>query len=169
MPTEIERKFLLLSEAWRGEVTQSTRMTQGYLSRGAQSSVRVRISGEQAQLNIKSSRDGIHRLEYEYTIPLTEAQEMLAAVALPPLIDKTRHLVRRGGHVWEIDEFHGDNAGLIVAEIELATADEGFERPAWVGREVSTDPRFYNSTLSERPLNRWPEPERAAALQPGSA
>lgn len=155
MATEIERKFLLASAAWRDEVVESRRIRQGYLSRGANAAIRIRISGEHAELNIKSTRDGIHRLEFEYPVPLADADELMTQVALRPLIDKTRHIVRRAGHVWEIDEFHGENAGLIVAEIELGSADEVFDKPVWLGREVSEDPRYYNSSLSERPYSTW--------------
>lgn len=155
MATEIERKFLLASAAWRDEVVESRRIRQGYLSRGANAAIRIRISGERAELNIKSTRDGIHRLEFEYPVPLADADELMTQVALRPLIDKTRHIVRRAGHVWEIDEFHGENAGLIVAEIELGSADEVFDKPVWLGREVSEDPRYYNSSLSERPYSTW--------------
>lgn len=155
MATEIERKFLLASNTWRGEVEESVRLVQGYLSRGQGSAIRVRIKGETAHLNIKHTVDGIHRLEFEYPIPMSDAREILEHVALRPLIDKTRHHVRRGGHLWEIDEFHGDNAGLIVAEIELDHPDEDFERPVWLGDEVSADVRYYNSSLSEHPYTRW--------------
>jgi adenylate cyclase len=155
MATEIERKFLLASDDWRREVTEHTDLVQGYLSRSPNSAIRVRIKGEQAHLNIKHTLDGIHRLEYEYPIPIEDAREMLERVALRPLIDKTRHHVRRGRHLWEIDEFHGDNAGLVVAEVELSAADEDFERPAWLGKEVSDDARYYNSNLSEHPYSRW--------------
>jgi adenylate cyclase len=155
MATEIERKFLLASDDWRREVTEHTDLVQGYLSRSANSAIRVRINGEQAHLNVKHTVDGIHRLEYEYPIPIEDAREMLERVALRPLIDKTRHHVRRGRHLWEIDEFHGDNAGLVVAEVELSAADEDFERPAWLGKEVSDDVRYYNSNLSEHPYSQW--------------
>jgi adenylate cyclase len=130
-------------------------LVQGYLSRGAESAIRVRIKGDTAHLNIKHTLDGIHRLEFEYPIPQVDARTLLDQVALRPLIDKTRHHVRRGAHLWEIDEFHGDNAGLIVAEIELSSVDESFERPAWLGPEVSDDTRYYNSNLSERPYSQW--------------
>lgn len=155
MAMEIERKFLPSSEAWRDEVSASHRLVQGYISRGERSAVRIRIKGDRAELNVKHSIDGVHRLEYEYPVPLADAQEMLDKVALRPLIDKTRHLVRRGEHLWEIDEFHGDNDGLVVAEIELADADETFERPDWLGDEVSADARYYNSNLSRHPYSKW--------------
>ena len=108
-----------------------------------------------AELNIKHTLDGIDRLEFEYPIPLDDAREMLEQVAMRPLIEKTRHLVEYAGHLWEIDEFFGDNAGLVVAEIELEDADEAFERPPWLGEEVSHDVRYYNSNLSKRPYRQW--------------
>lgn len=155
MGREIERKFLLRSDAWRDGVSHSARMVQGYLLRGDASAVRVRIKGDVAELNIKHTLDGINRLEYEYDIPVSDAREILENVALRPMIDKTRHYVSYGGHVWEIDEFHGDNAGLVVAEIELEDADEVFDRPDWLGEEVSADLRYYNSNLSKQPYNQW--------------
>jgi adenylate cyclase len=155
MASEIERKFLLRSDAWRDEVRDSVRLVQGYLARGPRSAVRVRIKGDTAELNVKHTLDGIERLEFEYSIPLDDAREMLDRVALRPLIDKTRHHVEYGGHLWEIDEFYGDNAGLVVAEIELESAGEAFDRPDWLGEEVSHDPRYYNSNLSELPYSRW--------------
>jgi adenylate cyclase len=155
MGREIERKFLLKSEAWRDEVRHSTRIVQGYLARGERSAVRVRIKGDVAELNIKHTLDGINRLEYEYEIPVSDAREILDRVALRPLIDKTRYHVVRGEHLWEIDEFHGENAGLIIAEIELEDAGEDFERPDWLGEEVSQDPRYYNSNLSRLPYRQW--------------
>jgi adenylate cyclase len=155
MGREIERKFLLQSEAWRDAITDSVQLIQGYLSRSDNTAIRVRISGETAELNIKHTLDGIHRLEYEYPIPLDDARELLERVALRPLIDKTRHHVMHAGHLWEIDEFHRENAGLIVAEVELTGVDEAFERPAWLGEEVSDDPRYYNSNLSRLPFSEW--------------
>ncbi|MGB5453145.1 MAG: CYTH domain-containing protein [Sedimenticolaceae bacterium] len=155
MGTEIERKFLLQSDAWRDEVRDSVRLVQGYLARGDRSAIRIRIKGDEAELNIKKTLDGINRLEYEYQIPVGDAREILDQVALKPLIDKTRHHVVRGNHLWEIDEFYGDNAGLVVAEIELGDADEDFDRPAWLGEEVSLDQRYYNSNLSELPYTKW--------------
>lgn len=155
MATEIERKFLLADESWRDQANRSQRLVQGYLSRGENGSVRVRIRGQHAELNIKSTRDGIHRLEYEYQIPLADAEEMLEKIALKPLIEKTRYWVENEGQQWEIDVFHADNAGLILAEIELDHADQPFERPTWLGTEVSTDPRYYNTYLCEHPFNSW--------------
>ena len=140
---------------WRNEVKESTRLVQGYLLRGDKSAVRVRIKDDVAELNIKHTQDGINRLEYEYEIPVADAREILDEVAQKPLIDKTRHHVVHDGHLWEIDEFYGENAGLIVAEIELARADEPFEKPAWLGQEVSLDQRYYNSNLSKLPYTQW--------------
>jgi adenylate cyclase len=155
MGKEIERKFLLRTDAWRDEVTDSVHLIQGYLARNEQSAIRVRIKGTRAELNIKQTLDGIDRLEYEYEIPLVDAREILEHVALRPLIEKTRHRVLRGDHVWEIDEFDGENRGLIMAEIELADADEAFEKPSWIGEEVSLDPRYYNSNLIVSPYQTW--------------
>lgn len=155
MATEIERKFLLANEGWRDSVEKSVAYRQGYLSGGEESSVRVRIEGEQARLNIKSATLGIHRHEYEYPIPLEEAQEILETLCRKPLVEKTRHFVHVGQHEWEIDEFGSDNAGLIVAEIELHSEDEAFEMPSWAGKEVSDDPRYYNVSLVSHPYKDW--------------
>jgi adenylate cyclase len=152
---EIERKFLVKSDGWRDAVERSLPMRQGYLAGGETSSVRVRISGEQAWLNIKGATLGVRRREYEYAIPVDEAREMLDHLCEGPLIEKVRHEVRVGAHLWEVDEFQGDNAGLIVAEIELSNEDEAFETPPWAGEEVSHDPRYYNVSLVKRPYNSW--------------
>lgn len=151
MGTEIERKFLLINDDWQGEVKRSMHMVQGYLGRGAERSVRVRTSGnDKAMLNIKSSTNGITRQEYEYEIPVTDAHEILDNIAIKPVIDKVRYYVERGPHTWEIDVFARENVGLIVAEIELTSEDEAFERPAWLGDEVSSDPRFYNMNIESQ-------------------
>lgn len=154
MAIEIERKFLLASDAWRAQVSRSIPMDQGYLG-GERASVRVRVAGDEAWLNIKARQRGSARLEFEYPIPVDEAQQMLDALALPGRIRKVRHHVTVGQHLWEIDEFACDNAGLVVAEIELAAADEGFERPEWLGLEVTDDIRYYNAALAEQPYSRW--------------
>lgn len=155
MATEIEHKFLLLNDQWRSQVERSERMTQGYLLAQARSSVRLRIAGEVAHLNIKSATVGTARSEYEYPVPVEDAREMLTNLAEGPLIDKTRHYVRHGNHLWEIDEFHGDNDGLIVAEVELSEVGEVFEKPVWVGEDVSDDVRYYNSMLSKNSYKNW--------------
>ena len=155
MATEIEHKFLLRDERWRPAIERSTPMRQGYLTSDARCSVRVRIAGGQGFLNIKSGTLGIQRSEYEYPIPQDEAEEILDALCEKPLLEKTRHFVRYGQHVWEIDEFAGDNAGLIVAEVELGCADEPFARPDWLGEDVSHDIRYYNSQLARHPYKTW--------------
>ena len=155
MGIEIERKFLTCNEAWRSQVVRSLAIRQGYLHRADNAAIRVRITGDTAHINIKQTDDGIHRLEYEYDIPLDDAGEMLDRLTIAPMIEKTRHEVRVGRHLWEIDEFHGDNEGLIVAEIELANAEETFERPAWIGEEVSQDRRYFNSNLILHPFKDW--------------
>jgi len=155
MPQEIEHKFLLKNDLWRAQVQRSARMTQGYLQSSPASSIRVRIMGEHAFLNIKSATLGIERQEYEYAVPLADAEELLATLCEKPLIDKTRHYVEHAGHVWEIDEFYGDNAGLMVAEIELNAVDEAFELPEWVGENVSHEPKYYNSCLVKNPYSQW--------------
>jgi adenylate cyclase len=159
---EIERKFLLASAAWRPAVERSVRMAQGYLNdAGAvesgrqRASVRVRIAGDAAFLNLKSRELGHTRQEFDYAIPVADAEALLPLCS-GGLIDKIRHYAGR----WEIDEFLGDNAGLFVAEIELAAADETFERPAWLGAEVTDTRRYYNLALSERPFARWTHEER---------
>lgn len=158
MASEIERKFLVLNSRWQEQSSQSRYLRQGYLTRieqGGNSSVRVRISDTEAWLNIKSSTLGISRLEYEYAIPLDEAKEMLDLLAQGPVLEKTRHLIPFEGHTWELDVFHGANEGLVVAEIELAHEDEAFAKPAWLGCEVSDDPRYYNVNLINHPWSEW--------------
>jgi adenylate cyclase len=168
MGIEIERKFLLANDDWRSSVTQSKHIAQGYLvgvralrEGSARASVRVRISGEQAWLNIKSVQLGIARAEYELPLPLADAKSMLASLC-DGLLEKTRHHVEVDGWLFEIDEFLGDNSGLIVAEIELPSQDAVFPRPAWLGREVSDLARYYNVNLIEHPFSQWNEAERDA-------
>lgn len=154
MPQEIERKFLLKNDKWRSLVRESRTLRQGYLCGNTRASVRVRIDGGQANLNIKSATLGVERLEFEYSIPSEQALVLLTELS-GEVIEKTRHEVRYGAHLWEIDEFAGENAGLIVAEIELEDADETFARPDWLGDEVSHDPRYYNTELARHPYSRW--------------
>ena len=158
MPLEIERKFLLCSDAWRARARSRVLMRQGYLSSGSRCSIRARIAGEQAWLNMKAKRSGMTRLEYEYSIPVSEANEILDELCDGPLVEKYRHEIAVGEHVWEIDEFLGDNAGLIVAEIELSAESESFERPEWLGDEVTSDERYYNFNLAKHPFKLWLEP-----------
>jgi adenylate cyclase len=154
MPHETERKFLLRSDEWRSNVTESRRIAQGYLSRDPERTVRVRITGENAFMTIKGKAEGISRTEIEFPIAMETAENLLP-LCFQPLIDKTRHLIPHGGHLWEIDEFHGANAGLIVAEIELEAEDTAFARPNWLGEEVSHDFRYANASLSGRPFQEW--------------
>ena len=166
MGIEIERKFLPASDSWRTGVEKSVRMAQGYLNdmdamrTGAQkASVRVRIAGEQAFLNLKSRELGHTRQEFDYPIPVADAEALLA-LCVGGRIEKTRHYLHHGGFLWEIDEFDGENAGLVVAEIELPSADTDFARPAWLGREVTDELRYYNLALADRPYARWRAEEK---------
>ena len=155
MAIEIERKFLVQNTHWHEHVYNKQLMRQGYLVSDANRSVRVRIADDNAYLNIKSGTLGVSRSEYEYAIPLADAREMLTTLCHKPLIEKTRYFVRHRDHVWEIDVFEGDNAGLVVAEVELADANEMLELPSWAGKEVSHDPRYYNSQLVDHPYKNW--------------
>lgn len=167
MGIEIERKFLLAGDGWRAAAVKSVRMAQGYINdmaalrEGRQNaSVRVRIAGEAAFLNLKSRELGSTRQEFDYPIPVADAEALLA-LCVGGRIDKVRHYVQHAGHTWEVDEFAGDNAGLVVAELELGSADEAFERPSWLGREVTEELRYYNLALAERPYSRWRAEEQA--------
>jgi len=155
MAKEIERKFLVTSEAWRRHIRKAVAYRQGYMANNEKVSVRVRISDDDARLNIKSATLGVYRLEYEYSLPLNDAQQMLDELCMRPLIEKTRYYVDDAGHTWEVDVFEGDNAGLVVAELELDDEDAPYTRPDWVGEEVSDDPRYYNVCLVEHPYKDW--------------
>jgi len=156
MAIEIEHKFLLTNDAWRVLASSSVIYKQGYLSSQATSSIRVRISAEKAWLNIKSATIGTQRQEYEYEIPLADANEILLSLCAKPIIEKTRYFVNNNGNIWEIDEFYGDNQGLIVAEIELPCVDTVFQKPHWIGEEVTHDKRYYNNNLATHPYSQWP-------------
>ena len=157
-PLEIERKFLLVGETWRDQVVgEPKRLSQGYLCADAGKSVRVRIAGDFATLTVKGSRNGISRLEMQYTIPVADAERMLPLCARP-LIDKTRHIAMHDGMKWEVDIFHGENEGLRVAEVELESEDQVISLPDWAGQEVSEEPRYYNSQLSREPFSTWGSP-----------
>lgn len=157
MAIEIEHKFLLANEDWRKNVSHSVKYRQGYLSSQATSSIRVRTSNDQAWLNIKSATIGTHRHEYEYEIPLIDANEILNTLCKKPLIEKTRHFITDNTHLWEIDVFEGENQGLIVAEIELEITGEDFSKPSWLGQEVTDDLRYYNNNLALHPYSEWRE------------
>jgi adenylate cyclase len=154
MSIEIERKFLVRSEAWRAQAEHAEHLVQGYLANTASSSIRVRMAGEQAWLNIKRSVSGVRRAEYDYLIPISDARELLT-LCEGYLIEKTRYHVRFAGQLWEVDVFEGDNEGLTTGEIELQSVDQPFERPAWLGAEISNDVRYYNNMLSLHPYKSW--------------
>jgi adenylate cyclase len=161
VPIEIERKFLVSGDGWRRQAARSVPMRHGYLTApGGRASVRVRVEGTVGKLNIKAAVAGASRAEYEYEIPEAEAQEILDTLCAQ-LILKTRHYVEMDGLTWEIDVFEGANAGLVVAEIELEREDQEFGRPAWLGREVTSEHRYYNNALALHPYRDWPAADRA--------
>jgi adenylate cyclase len=166
MAIEIERKFLLANNTWRALVHQSTRIAQAYLNDSQaladgreHCSVRVRVFNQLANINIKSRELGAKRQEFEYPIALQDAEQLMA-LSSQIAIDKTRHLVHFGEHLWEIDEFAAENTGLIVAEIELDDEHEHFQRPDWLGQEVTDQLRYYNMQLSAKPYARWSDEEK---------
>jgi len=152
MGIEIERKFLVIGEAWRQGEGQY--LCQGYLNRDKQRTVRVRVVGEQAWLTIKGPSIGVTRAEFEYPLPVADARELLA-LCDGPCVEKRRYLVSHDGMVWEVDEFLGDNAGLVVAELELDSAEQRFDKPDRVGDEVTEEARYFNSNLAAHPFNQW--------------
>lgn len=154
MGVEIERKFLVAGEGWRAQ-GEPVLLRQGYLSSHAERTVRVRIEGGRAVLTIKSKNVGAARGEWEYEIPVAEAAELLDGLCERPLIEKYRRRIPCGGFVWEVDEFLGENAGLVVAEIELPAEDAAFDKPEWVGEEVTHDLRYLNSRLIKQPYSTW--------------
>ena len=154
MAKEIERKFLVKGDAWRA-LAKGTTYRQGYLNSAKERTVRVRTAEDKAFLTIKGLTLGATRAEYEYAIPFDEGKAMLDALAEKPLIEKKRYKISAGDLTWEIDEFLGDNAGLTVAEVELKSEDQAFDRPAWLGDEVTGDTRYYNANLIKKPFTRW--------------
>lgn len=159
MPQEIERKFLVTGDGWRARIERRLDIRQGYLSLEAERAVRVRVLAGadkiEARLTVKGAMEGIARPEYEYPIPVEDAEELLAHLCIRPLIEKRRHIVPWGGLDWEIDEFFGENAGLIVAEVELDAADTEISLPAWVGADVTSDARYANAALVRQPYQQW--------------
>ncbi len=153
MGIEIERKFLVIGTAWK-QAGNGEFISQGYLSRDPARTVRVRVKGQQAWLTIKGQSVGASRAEFEYAIPPADAQQLLA-LCEGPRVEKIRRLVPHAGMVWEVDEFLGDNAGLVVAEIELSSADQTFDSPPWLGQEVTEETRYFNSQLAARPFKSW--------------
>lgn len=156
MSQEIERKFLVNSDAFKREATKQSRIIQGYLSSVPERTVRVRIKGDKGYITIKgvASASGASRYEWEKEIPVTEVEELLK-ICEPGVIDKTRYEIKVGKFTFEVDEFYGDNQGLVVAEVELSSEDDQFERPKWLGEEVTGDARFYNSILKKNPYTAW--------------
>lgn len=152
MAIEIERKFLVNGDNWRDAT--AVYYSQGYLNRDKSRTVRVRIAGDQAFLTIKGVTQGASRAEFEYPIPAIDAKALLA-MCEQPLIEKYRRKISHAGFVWEVDEFLGENLGLVVAEIELPSENTAFEKPDWVGQEVTQDERYFNSNLSKRPFSTW--------------
>ena len=154
MGIEIERKFLVVGESWRG-TGEAKVYRQGYLSVDPERTVRVRIAGDAAFMTVKGLSHGAARAEFEVSLPRADAEEMLDGLCLRPLIEKTRHRIPHGGLVWEVDEFFGDNRGLVMAEVELEDENQAVVLPEWVGEEVTGDPRYYNAALVERPFTTW--------------
>ncbi|MBF0426558.1 MAG: CYTH domain-containing protein [Magnetococcales bacterium] len=154
MGREIERKFLVVGEAWRS-LARGISYRQGFLSTDRARVVRVRIAGAEATLTVKGMTDNLARPEFEYPIPLDDARFLLDHLCLRPLIEKTRYRIPLGTVVWEVDAFDGENRGLVLAEVELAHVDQTFPLPEWVGKEVSHDPRYFNSNLIAHPYCRW--------------
>jgi CYTH domain-containing protein len=154
MGIEIERKFLLTSTSWK-QLAPGTSYRQGYLNSTKERTVRVRTIDDKGFLTIKGVSVGATRVEYEYEIPVADAQHLLDDLCEKPLIEKNRYKITHAGFVWEVDEFFGENMGLIVAEIELESEDQSFEKPEWVGEEVTGDPRYFNSSLIKEPYTQW--------------
>jgi len=154
MGEEIERKFLVTADAWR-ETAEGTRYRQGFLSTEPERTVRVRVAGRRGTITVKGKNVGARRPEFEYEIPAADAERILDTLCKRPLIEKVRYTLAAGPHTWEIDVFEGENAGLVVAEIELGSEEEAFEKPEWVGKEVTDDPRYFNSNLVARPYRAW--------------
>jgi len=158
MGQEIERKFLVTSDTWRAD-DAGLFCRQGYLASGTDVTVRIRVLGDKGFITIKGPTKGIVRAEYEYSIPVVDANELLDHLCPKPLIEKYRHYREHGGHKWEVDEFVGENQGLIITEIELQSAEQVVELPSWVGRDVSDDSRYYNVNLAVKPYALWNNPE----------
>lgn len=154
MPNEIEHKYLVHKDAWKPS-TDEVLYRQGYLSSAKERVVRVRVAGDKAYLTVKGLTTGVTRLEFEYSIPIADAAIMLDKLCERPLIEKTRYREEYQGHCWEIDEFHGDNTGLVIAEIEVSSATESFAVPPWAAAEVSDDSRYFNANLGVNPYKNW--------------
>lgn len=152
MGTEIERKFLVVGVAWKS--AKASRICQGYLNRDPRRTVRIRVDGYKAWITVKGITIGATRAEFEYRIPREDADALLQSCE-GPLVEKSRRRIRHAGHLWEIDEFHGANAGLVVAEVELENEADTLKLPSWIGAEVTHDPRYFNSNLVDHPYCSW--------------
>jgi adenylate cyclase len=162
MAKEIERKFLVIGNAWRAEVRRSTLLRQAYLANTERASIRVRLEGETAaQLSVKAMQPGMTRDEYELPLAVADAREMLERLCVGIAIEKWRHIVVHEGSEWEIDEFLAENAGLVIAELELESEQAEFARPPWLGPEITHEERYYNFRLAQRPFRHWPQNLRA--------
>lgn len=154
MGTEIERKFLVTENSWRS-LAAGVKYRQGYLNSAKERTVRVRTIDDKGFLTIKGITTGASRTEYEYEIPVGDADALLDDLCEKPLIEKNRYKIDFEGFVWEVDEFFGENQGLIVAEVELESEDQAFEKPGWIGEEVTGDPKYFNSNLINNPYLKW--------------
>lgn len=163
MSIEIERKFLVAHDAWRRAAVSRLAITQGYLASTVKCSIRLRVAGDGATLSVKGMTPGTSRDEFEYPVAVADARYMLATLCQGLPVRKIRHLVPCAAHRYEVDEFEGPNAGLVVAELELASPDEAFERPGWLGEEVTGHARYYNFRLAAVPFGGWPDADREAA------
>ena len=156
MGVEIEKKFLVKDDSWRS-LAQGTKYCQGYLNSKKERNVRIRTMEDKGFLTIKGLLSGATRSEWEYEIPYKDAREMLDKLCEVPLIEKVRRKINYHGRTWEVDEFFSENLGLVIAEVELENENQPFDKPSWIGREVTDDPRYYNSNLIKHPYCRWPE------------
>lgn len=166
MGIEIERRFLVVRELWQPD-RPGVRYRQSYIDAMPAARIRVRIAGEAASLCVKTERRGMRRLEFEYAIPVADAEEMMHRICDPAQIDKTRYTIRFGRTVWEVDDYHGNNHGLLVAEVELTAESDAIDRPPWLGREITHEPKYWNGNLLRRPYGEWPETEKPRVLPVG--
>jgi adenylate cyclase len=159
MGVEIERKFLVKSDAWKPHAKSARTLEQGYFETAPNIAIRIRVdNNSKAYLTLKGNHSGISRAEFEYEIPFADARELLSTFCAPRIVKKTRHLIEHAGHTWEIDVFEGTNSNLVVAEIELASESEPFVMPPWVGTDVSHDKRYTNAHLAKHPFTTWSAP-----------
>jgi CYTH domain-containing protein len=154
MSTEIERKYLVKGDGWRA-LAEGVHYRQGYLNSAKERTVRVRSTGDKAYLTVKGLTVGATRSEYEYEIPVADGNAMLDTLAEHPVLEKKRYRIPHGGFIIEVDEFLGENAGLVVAEVELKSEGQTFDKPAWLGKEVTGDPKYYNANLIKHPYSQW--------------